>query len=94
LIRDVAGRDVEKRHVAAMPVHQQDFSEAVVREALADVGNVIDERLAFDRYGSRKIHMVHIERVVYRGHQDRLERNLLHRQSRHFSRGKHIRHQR
>jgi hypothetical protein len=55
MIRDVAGADVEERDVGAVAVDEEDLAEAVVGEALSDVGDVLDEGVAFDGNGAGEV---------------------------------------
>ena len=65
---------VDQRHVRPVPVHEQDAAESVVDQALADIHQVLDEPLPFDRDRPREVHVVRRVAVRDRGQQQRSAR--------------------
>lgn len=66
MIGDVARGDIEKRHVAAVAVHQQDLAKAMMGQALPDVGDVVDEGGSLDGDGAGEVEVVLVEGVLHR----------------------------
>ena len=76
------------------PLTSRIFAESVVREALADIGDVIDEGVALDGNRAGKIEMVHVEGVIDRRHQNGFVGHAFDGQTRHFGGGEHVGHER